>query len=41
MSAVARIEFLQLVRIADDKVMLTHDHIGRAKIEANLVGVKS
>lgn len=38
---VARIEFLQLMRIADDKVSLTHDHPGRAQIVINCVGVKS
>jgi hypothetical protein len=38
---VARIEFLQLVRIADDKALLTHDHPGRSQIVINLVGVKS
>lgn len=38
-STVVRVEFLQLVRIAGDKVKLTHDHPGRSTIEANLVGV--
>lgn len=38
---VARIEFLQLMRIADDKVRLIHDHPGRAQISINTVGVKS
>jgi hypothetical protein len=38
---VARIEFLQLMRIADDRVLLTHDHPGRSQIVINAVGVKS
>lgn len=40
-SQVARIEFLQLMRIADDKALLTHDHPGRSQIVINCVGVKS
>jgi hypothetical protein len=37
---IARLEFLMLMRIADDKVLFTHDHPGRAQIVANLVGVR-
>lgn len=38
---IARVEFLQLMRISDDKATFTHDHPGRAKIEISLVGVKA
>lgn len=41
MAQVARIEFVQLMRVSNDKLTLTHDHPGRAKIEVNCVGVKS
>lgn len=37
---VVRIEFLQLMRIADDKARFIHDHPGRAQIILNTVGVK-
>lgn len=39
-SQIQRCEFLMLMRNADDKVVLTHDHPGRAMIEMNLVGVR-
>jgi hypothetical protein len=38
---IARVEFLQLMRIADDKVVLTHDHPGRAHIVMTLIGVSA
>lgn len=38
---VARIEFLQLMRIADDKATLTHDHPGNASVAINVIGVPS
>lgn len=38
---IARVEFLQLVRIADDQATLTHDHPGRASVVINVVGVQS
>lgn len=37
---VARIEFMMLMRVSDDKAVLTHDHPGRAKVVVNLVGVR-
>ena len=38
---VQRIEFVQLMRLIDDKVTLTHDHPGRAQIVMNCVGVRA
>lgn len=40
-NTIARLEFVQLMRIADDKATLTHDHPGRAEIVINCIGVKS
>ena len=40
MAQVQRVDFMQLMRISDDRVKLTHDHPGRSKIEINCVGVR-
>jgi hypothetical protein len=37
---VARCEFMNQMRISDDKMTFTHDHAGRAKVVINCVGIR-